>query len=188
MAPSKIAKPDSWKTLPLPTARADLGFSASCTPTGICTNPAGDSFPQELGIGFIYCMIIMAIFTAADRHRHLRVRFCDQREAMPPSNESWVSRDPAQYKESALDYDRAPAGILIDAFLPGKNVRFGSRPVSTGAPLRVYQHLPSSAESSHRFHHQIVQNINQITRVQLSLKIQINAFSDPINQISFTKQ
>ena len=53
----------------------------------------------------------MAIFSPQlDRRRHLRVRFATS-ESDAAVVESWVSRDPAQYKESALDYDRALLGF-----------------------------------------------------------------------------
>lgn len=141
MAPSKIAKPDSWKTLPLPTTRADLEFSASYTPTEFARIQQGLIPEQMEDKWFIYYDNLWLYFhrswTGAGIYG---VRFATT-ETGAAIVESWVSRDPAQYKESPLDYDRALLGFLIDAFLLGKHVRFPvPGRVSTGAPAGVYQH------------------------------------------------
>ena len=141
MAPPQIAKPDSWKTLPLPTTRADLGFSASYTPAEFERIQQG-LIPQQMeDKWFIYYNNLWLYFhrswTGASIYG---VRFLAT-DSGASVVDSWVSRDPAQYKESALDYDRALLGFLIDAFLLGKNVRFPvPGRVSTSAPAGIYQH------------------------------------------------
>lgn len=141
MAAANIAKPDSWKTLPLPTTRADLGFAASYTPPEFAQIQQG-LIPQAMeDKWFIYYDNLWLYFhrswTGAGIYG-VRFQTTDSGASVV---ESWVSRDPAQYKESQLDYDRALLQFLIDAFLLGRNVAFPvPGQVSTGAPRGVYQH------------------------------------------------
>jgi len=141
MALSKIAKPDSWKTLPLPTTRADLEFSASYTTPEFERIQRG-LIPQAMeDKWFIYYDNLWLYFhrswTGAGIYG---VRF-QTTSSGASVVESWVSRDPAQYSDTRLDYDRALLPFLIEALLLGRNVPFPAPGrVATGAPAGVYQH------------------------------------------------
>jgi hypothetical protein len=55
--------------------------------------------------------------------------------------DSWVNRDPEQYRETDTEYDRRLVGFLIDAFLLERpDVRFPMPPSAEGMPRGVYQH------------------------------------------------
>jgi hypothetical protein len=53
---------------------------------------------------------------------------------------SWVSRDPAQYKGSDVDYDRKLLRFLIDAFLLGLPAVFPMPAGVESLPPGAYQH------------------------------------------------
>jgi hypothetical protein len=140
-SPNKVATRKSWKILPLPNARADLGFTESYT---------ADEFER------IKCGLIpkamedkwFAFFEEPWLYFHRGwTGACIYAVRFEPSSmgasaiESWVSRDSAQYQGTQTDYDRVMLKFLIDAFLLGKPAAFpvpGNVPLD--APREIYQH------------------------------------------------
>ena len=54
---------------------------------------------------------------------------------------SWVNRDPEQYRERDIDYDRRLVDFLIRAFLLGENAKFPIRKEHLGSEANgAYQH------------------------------------------------
>jgi len=140
-APDQFATRDSWKILPLPTARADLALTESFTPEEFERMKRG-LIPQQMeDKWFIYFEEPWLYF-----HRSwtgvciYAIRF-ESSATGASAVESWVSRDSTQNRETRTDYDRLVSKFLMDAFLLGKRVSFpvpSSVPVD--APKGVYQH------------------------------------------------
>lgn len=139
--PDQIATRDSWKILPLPTARADLAFTESFAPEEFERMKRGLIPRQMEDKWFIYFESPWLYF-----HRGwtglciYAIRF-ESSANEASAVESWVSRDSTQYRETRTDYDRLVAKFLIDAFLLGKRATFpvpSDLPVDT--PKGIYQH------------------------------------------------
>ncbi|HEX4677351.1 MAG TPA: hypothetical protein VH209_18580 [Steroidobacteraceae bacterium] len=135
----------SWKTLPIPAQRVPLEFAAAFNNaeaellvTGLIPKGMEDKW-------FVYF--------EGPAHRHGWLLFhrswtgaCIyglQLEGSPAGArvvDSWVSRDPAQYKGTDVDYDRKLLRFLIDAFLLRLPAVFPMPAGVESTPPGVYQH------------------------------------------------
>jgi len=132
----------SWKTAELPSQRADLGFHETFSGVEFETIQRG-WIPIEMEDKWFILFEDPWLFL----HRSwtgvciYMLRF-ERHSAGASVVESWVNRDPTQYSQVDVDYDRALAKFVIDALLLGRQVRF---PVSADAghePLTraIFQH------------------------------------------------
>ncbi|HEX6903929.1 MAG TPA: hypothetical protein VF789_29730 [Thermoanaerobaculia bacterium] len=140
-AETDIATRESWKTLPIPEARAELRFSQTYDladferiKRGLIPEAMEDKWFIFFEEPWLY---LHRSWTGACIYG---VRF-QPGEGGFTAVESWVSRDPQQYKEDSIDYDRAVLGFLIDRMLLGRPVPFPVRSdLPAGTPEGVYQH------------------------------------------------
>ena len=131
---------NSWKTLPLPVKTEPLGFSALYTDAdtekirdGLLPRAMEDKWFIYFLDGWLY---FHRSWTGACIYA---VRF-DGSPAGVRAIDSWVSRDPQQYRSDDLEYDRKMLAFLIDALLLGKSAQF-PRPADVQQAMSgVYQH------------------------------------------------
>jgi hypothetical protein len=131
---------DSWKTLPPPQLREPLTFDAIFSASEYEMLGKG-LVPKEMeDKWFIYLeggwLNFHRSWTGAQIYG---VRL----EQMPQgwrTAESWVNRDPTQYKGADRGYDSDLVRFLIDAFLLHKRVAFPMPRSSAGKPPGVVQH------------------------------------------------
>jgi hypothetical protein len=146
----------SWKTLPPPQQREALGFAASFT----------DAETEMLVLGLVPKEMEEKWFIYFERPAH-RGPTVSQESASPhgwllfhrswtgaciygvhlersPGGarvvDSWVSRDPAQYKGTDVEYDRKLLRFLIDALLLRQPAVFPMPAGVEEGPAGVYQH------------------------------------------------
>ncbi len=135
------AKRDSWKTLPMPNAKKRLLVNKHFTQREFEQISLG-LIPQRMeDKWFIYLEDDLLNF-----HRSWTGQSVYQVQFRQNQNEwevfqTWVNRDPKQYRISDDDYDVALLSFLIDNLLLGKNAPF---PVTNNlpkdVPKGVYQH------------------------------------------------
>jgi hypothetical protein len=129
----------SWKTLPPPEQREPLAFAAEFTDAEMDLLVFG-VIPKEMEDKWFICLhqgwlLFHRSWTGACIYG-LRL------EAMRGGArvaDSWVSRDPAQYKGTSVEYDRKLVRFLIDAFLLHRPATF-PMPAGVEAPPGAYQH------------------------------------------------
>jgi len=119
-SPNKTATRESWKVLPLPATRADLGFAESYTSDEFERMKRG-IIPQEMeDKWFVFYeepwLYFHRSWTGACIYA-LRFRSSDSGVS---AVESWVSRHTEHYKETQTDYDRELLKFLIGALLLGR--------------------------------------------------------------------
>lgn len=139
--PDQIATRESWKTLPRPTARADLTFTGSYTLEEFERMKRG-LIPRRMeDKWFIYFEAQWICF-----HRSwtgpciYAIRFESSTTGVS-AVESWVTRDCTQHRETRIEYDRLVAKFLIDAFLLGKPAAFPvPSDLPADMPTGLYQH------------------------------------------------
>ena len=127
----EVANRDSWKTLPPPIERADLGYSCHYTGIELARLKRG-LIPEDMDDKwFIFFeepwLYLHRSWTGACIYG-LRLEPTPRGATVA---ESWVTRDPDHYKLSPLDYERALLAFLIDALLLGKDTPF---PVPSSLP------------------------------------------------------
>ena len=135
----------SWKTLPPPQQRESLGFEAVFDDAGTELLVLG-LVPKEMeDKWFIYFegpayrqgwLFLHRSWTGA-------CIYGVQLERSPGGArvvDSWVSRDPTQYKGTDLDYDRKLLRFLIDALLLRRPAVFPLPAGVEAAPPGLYQH------------------------------------------------
>ena len=140
----------SWKTLPTPTQREPLEFAADFS----------NAETELLVLGLIPKGMEDKWFVYFDRpayrgpaHRHGWLLFhrswtgaciyglqLEGSAAGARVVDSWVSRDPAQYKGTDVDYDRKLLRFLIDAFLLHLPAVFPMPAGVESTPPGLYQH------------------------------------------------
>lgn len=141
MSSKEIATRQSSTVLPLPEARADLGFAESYTAEefdrirrGVIPLEMEDKwlvFYEEPWLYFHRSWTGIGIYG---------VRL-DPSTTGAAAVESWVNRDSDQYKQTDTDYDRAILKFLLDALVLGKHATFPiSTAISTALPDGAYQH------------------------------------------------
>ena len=130
----------SWKTLPPPQQREPLDFAAVFDDAGTELLVLG-LVPREMeDKWFIYFeqgwLFLHRSWTGA-------CIYGVQLERSPEGArvvDSWVSRDPTQYKGTDLYYDRKLLRFLIDALLLRRPAVFPLPAGVEGAPPGLYQH------------------------------------------------
>jgi hypothetical protein len=131
----------SWKTLPPPLQREPLGFAATFN----------DAETELLVLGLIPKEMEDKWFIYFDRQGWLFLHrswtgaciYGVQLERSPGGAlvvDSWVSRDPTQYKGTDPEYDRKLLRFLIDALLLRLPAVFPLPAGVESAPPGVYQH------------------------------------------------
>ncbi|WP_219851893.1 hypothetical protein [Methylibium rhizosphaerae] len=134
------ATPKSWNHLPAPADRADLAFQALFT----------DAEAEQLFLGlvpeqmedkwFVYYEDGWLRFHRSWTGAFIYALRLDGSPAGVRVVESWVNRDPSQYKATDTEYDRKLVRFIIDAFLLRKpNVAFPMPSGPASAP-GVVQH------------------------------------------------
>jgi hypothetical protein len=135
-----VATQESWKILPMPMKRVPLGFDASYDDSdaekimcGLIPKNMEDKWFIYFKQGWLYfhrswtgaCIYGIRLDSSSSG-----VRVVD----------SWVSRDPDQYKGDDLEYDRKLVCFIVDAFLLHKPAQF-PRPSELDQPVPgAYQH------------------------------------------------
>jgi len=131
---------NSWKTLPPPAQKEPLGFSA-LYPEADVQKMIDGLVPQAMeDKWFIYFLEGWLYFHRSWTGACIYAVRLEGSPAGVRVADSWVNRDPQQYRGDDLAYDRKVVAFLIDAFLLGKPVQF-PRPAKTPPPMPgVYQH------------------------------------------------
>jgi hypothetical protein len=134
------ASSTSWKTLPHPEQREPLAFAAEFT----------DAETEQLVFGLIpremedkWFIFFHQGWLLFHRSWTGACIYGLRLEAMRGGArvaDSWVSRDPAQYKGTEVDYDRKLVRFLIDAFLLRRAATFPMPAGVESAPPGLYQH------------------------------------------------
>ena len=135
----------SWKTLPIPAQRVPLEFAATFNTAEVELLVMG-LIPQGMEDKWF-------VYFEGPAYRHGWLLFhrswtgaCIyglQLEGSPAGArvvDSWVSRDPAQYKGTDVDYDRKLLRFLIDAFLLRLPAVFPMPAGVESTPAGLYQH------------------------------------------------
>lgn len=130
----------SWKTLPPPEQRDPLGFVAEFTDAETDLLVIG-LIPKEMEDKWFICLhqgwlLFHRSWTGACIYG-LRLEAVRGGARVA---DSWVSRDPAQYKGTEVEYDRKLVRFLIDAFLFHREAIFPMPAGVESAPPGVYQH------------------------------------------------
>jgi hypothetical protein len=130
----------SWKTLPIPAQREPLEFAATFN-TAEAELLVMGLIPQGMeDKWFVYFEHGWLLF-----HRSWTGAciYGLQLEGSPEGArvvDSWVSRDPAQYKGTDVDYDRKLLRFLIEAFLLRLPAAFPMPAGVESTPPGLYQH------------------------------------------------
>lgn len=107
----------SWKTLPPPERRENLGFSAVFTAAEVEAIMQG-LIPREMeDKWFIHFNDNWLMFHRSWTGAHIYGLRFDTANGQARVVDSWVNRDPHQYKGTDVEYDRMLVRFLIDAFL-----------------------------------------------------------------------
>lgn len=127
--------------LPCPELRADLGFAEVYTPSEFDRIKRG-LIPIEMEDKWF--MFFEDPWLFAHRSWTGICIYAVKFESSPTAAsavESWVNRDPQQYRGTSLEHDRALLKFLIDAFLLGRQCVFPMpMDVSKDLPHGVVQH------------------------------------------------
>jgi hypothetical protein len=162
---SEIATRDSWKTLPLPEARAELGFSQSYSTEEFERIKRG-LIPQEMeDKWFIFFEEPCLYFHRGWTGMCIYVIRFEVSETGASVVESWVNRDPEQYGKTDTEYDRAIVKFLIEALLLGKLVDFpipGN--VRAKTPRGLYQHHLVGRAYPETPHPTVAGGVNKVRR------------------------
>jgi hypothetical protein len=130
----------SWKHLPPPSRREDLAFRAEFTHAEAERVMQGLVPERMEDKWFIYFEDGWLRFHRSWTGAFIYALRLEESSAGARVAESWVNRDPDQYRGSDTEYDRRLVRFLIDAFLLGKAVSF---PLPAGAdtlPEGLTQH------------------------------------------------
>jgi hypothetical protein len=108
---------DSWKTHPAPAQREDLGFSGTFTDTEAETLKRG-LIPHEMEDKWFICFHDgwLLFYRSWTGYCIYGLRLDATLNGMKVS-ESWVSRDPEQYRGTDIEDDRRLVRHLIDELL-----------------------------------------------------------------------
>ena len=113
----ETAKPDSWKRLPLPERKHPLGFAALYTDADAERMMQG-FIPQQMeDKWFIYFDESWLYFLRSWTGACIFALRLDGSPAGVRVVDSWVNRDPQQYKGEDDEYDRKLVGFLVNALL-----------------------------------------------------------------------
>ena len=108
---------ESWKTLPTPAAREDLGFTARFT-TPEAESMKRGFIPQSMDDRWFICFHDgwLFFYRSWTGYCTYGLRLDTTPKGMQVS-ESWVSRDPEQYRGTDIEDDRKLVRHLIDELL-----------------------------------------------------------------------
>ena len=108
---------DSWKTHPVPARREDLGFSGTFTDTEAEALKRG-FIPREMEDKWFVCFNDgwLLFYRSWTGFCVYGLRLDTTPEGMKIT-ESWVSRNPEQYRGSEIEADRRLVRALIDELL-----------------------------------------------------------------------
>jgi hypothetical protein len=130
----------SWKTLPAPSRKEPLGFEALFTDEeaeqmmeGLIPNQMEDKWVVYYSEGWLH---FHRSWTGA-------LIYCLRLDGSPAGvrvTDSWVNREPEQYKAVDTEYDRRLVRFLIDALLLKRNAVFPMPRGTEDAPAGVVQH------------------------------------------------
>ncbi len=135
------AKKEDWKTLEWPTKRENLGYFAAFNDSEVDKIIAG-LIPQVMeDKWFIYFSEGWLYFHRSWTGALIYALKLAGSPAGVKVVESWVNREPEQYTEQDIDYDRQFVDFLIRAFLLGQEAQFPIRKNDSETnPSGVYQH------------------------------------------------
>ena len=130
----------SWKTLPPPPQREPLGFAATFDDAETESLVLG-LVPKEMeDKWFIYFEHGWLLFHRSWTGACIYGVHLERSTGGARVVDSWVSRDPTQYKGDDVEYDRKLLRFLIDAFLLRQPAVFPLPAGIESAPPGVYQH------------------------------------------------
>ena len=130
----------SWKTLPPPQQREPLGFAATFDDAETESLVLG-LVPKEMeDKWFIYFEHGWLLFHRSWTGACIYGVHLERSTGGARVVDSWVSRDPTQYKGDDVEYDRKLLRFLIDAFLLRQPAVFPLPAGIESAPPGVYQH------------------------------------------------
>jgi hypothetical protein len=130
----------SWKTLPPPQQREPLGFAATFNDAETESLVLG-LVPKEMeDKWFIYLEHGWLLFHRSWTGACIYGVHLERSTGGARVVDSWVSRDPTQYKGDDVEYDRKLLRFLIDAFLLRQPAVFPLPAGIESAPPGVYQH------------------------------------------------
>lgn len=132
---------ESWQTLPPPECREPLGYQAlfkdaeaDCLIRGLKPEEMEDKWFVYFEDGWLY---LHRSWTGA-------LIYWLKLEGSPAGSrvtESWVNRDPGQYAETDIAYDRSMLDFLIRRMLLSQDVPFPIRASeAASSPKGIYQH------------------------------------------------
>jgi hypothetical protein len=134
------ATQSSWKNLPAPTRKKPLGFEALFNDEeakqlmkGLVPGQMEDKWFIYYSEGWLY---FHRSWTGA-------LIYCLRLDGSPAGvrvADSWVNREPEQYKATDTEYDRRLVRFLIDAFLLKRKAVFPVPEGTEGSPPGVVQH------------------------------------------------
>jgi len=131
---------DSWKTLPPPERRESLGFAAGFNDAETELLVLGLK-PAAMEDKWFICfhqgwLLFHRSWTGVCIYGLELQRSADGVQV----RDSWVNRDPTQYKGTDLEYDRKLTRFLIDALLLKRPAVFPLPPGVEHMPPGAYQH------------------------------------------------
>jgi hypothetical protein len=130
-----------WTHPPLPAVREPLGFEATYTIDEAERIQLGLTSEEMEDKWHIYFEADWLKFHRSWTGVYLYALRFEPSAAGVRVVESWVNRDPEQYRSTDTTYDRKLIGFLIDAFLLKKqDVRFPVPPGAPNQPAGVFQH------------------------------------------------
>jgi len=137
-----IATAQSWKHLPPPAVRKDLGFEGTFT-AGESERLLRGLVPMEMeDKWFVYFEDEWLRFHRSWTGAFIYALRLERSGGGFRVAESWVNRDPQQYKGDDESYDRQLLRFLIDALLLGRTGAVFPMPrVDGNAPDGVVQHV-----------------------------------------------
>jgi hypothetical protein len=133
------ASPSAWKILPAPALRESLGFEAIFSDDDAKKILEGLVPEQMDDKWFIYHADGWLRFHRSWTGAMIYALHLDRSSGLRVT-ESWVNRDPEQYKETDTAYDRKLVGFLIDALLLKKKAVFPMPSASTDYAPGLVQH------------------------------------------------
>ena len=151
--PQDAAQRAAWELKLLPEARAELGFTRTYDAADFARIRRGFT-PQQMEDKWLiyYDDPWLWVHRSWSRFCIFRVRF-EPGEAGFTAVESWVNRDPDQYKTTGLEFDRAVLRFLIERLILERPVRFPvDGELTSGSPdALMHYHFFGSASFGSNF-------------------------------------
>jgi hypothetical protein len=136
----KIAIQTSWKTLDAPQAKEPLAFEAKFSDADAEKLMQG-LIPQSMDDKwFVYFADGWLNFHRSWTGAHIYALRLDGSPDGVRVIDSWVNREPEQYRANDTAYDRKLLQFIIDALMLNKNVAFPIRTEDESLPSGIAQH------------------------------------------------